>query len=64
MYIMKFKTPSGKSKSFANPNIIKTLANQYMVSLFMPLEGNIQTEVGDLIYAFDIPKKHGDSISK
>ena len=64
MYILKFNTPSGKSKSFANPNIIKTLANQYMVSLFMPLEGNIPTEVGDLIYTFDILLMDGDSVSK
>lgn len=64
MYILKFKTPSGESKSFANPNIIKTSPNKYMVSLFMPAEGNFPTEVGDLIYTFDILLMDGDSVSK
>lgn len=48
-------TPSGRSKSFANPNILKT-ANKYLVSFFLPLEGNFEHEAGDLIYYIDIPK--------
>lgn len=47
-------TPSGRSKSFANPNIMQA-ANRYLVSYFMPTEGNYEHEAGDLIYVIDSP---------
>ena len=40
--------------SFANPNIFQT-AKKYLVSLFLPSEGNDASESGDLVYEFDIP---------
>jgi hypothetical protein len=46
LFIVPFKTPLG-SKSFANPNIMMTNKNgkkQFVISLFMPFEGNDMTE--------------------
>lgn len=50
--VLPIMTPSGRSKSFANPNIMKT-ANRYLVTYFMPKEGNFEHEAGDLIYFID-----------
>lgn len=55
--ILDIKTPSGKSTSFANPNIVK-IAEKYIVSYFMPSEGNDAHENGDLIYIVDDPLKN------
>jgi hypothetical protein len=57
LMILPMKTPLG-SKSFANPNIIVTNRNgkkQFVISMFMPLEGNDLTEFGNLIYSVDVP---------
>ena len=48
-------TPSGTSRSFANPNI-RQIGNQWVLSFFMPSEGNDGHEYGSLIYYVDIPK--------
>lgn len=60
LFIIPFQTPLG-SKSFANPNIMITNRNgrkQFVVSLFMPVEGNDMTEQGNLIYTVDVPEPH------
>lgn len=49
-------TPSGESHSFANPNIREIGEDQYVLSFFMPYEGNEIKENGNLIYY--IPKNN------
>ena len=52
--VLPMNTPSGRSKSFANPNIMK-VANKFLVSFFLPKEGNFEHEAGDVIYYVDVP---------
>ena len=59
--VLPINTPSGRSKSFANPNIMKT-ANKYLVSFFLPKEGNFEHEAGDLVYFTDVPEPEYDAI--
>ena len=49
-----FLTPSGQSLSFANPKIRQINHKTFMISLFMPLEGNFRTEYGQLVYKVDL----------
>jgi hypothetical protein len=46
---LPIQTPFG-SKSFANPNIRQIDSKTYVVSYFMPSEGNSPKEAGDAIY--------------
>jgi len=60
--ILPFETPLGSS-SFANPNIIFSNRNgkpEFIVSMFMPLEGNDLKEFGNLVYSVDLPPELGD----
>ena len=52
---LPIQTPSGKSKSFANPNILQMANGSYIVSLFMPTEGNQFQEAGNLIFQIEMP---------
>lgn len=51
--VLPITTP-GHSKSFANPNIFQ-MPDKYLITYFMPSQGNAPKEVGDLIYEIKVP---------
>ena len=48
---LNIKTPKG-SKSFANPSITKIENGVFVISAFLPTEGNKKQENGQLLYTF------------
>lgn len=48
---LNIKTPKG-SKSFANPSITEIENGVFVISTFLPTEGNIKLENGQLLYTF------------
>lgn len=51
--ILPLKSSTGLSRSFANPNIYQRDNGDFFVSYFLPTEGNVPKEVGNLIYRFN-----------